>query len=97
MTRNIYEVYAKIVDSTGRYATLDGYPKVFDSNGYDGDIEKTKQRAYGAYYECLGSMCKVDPRQIQIAMIIDVNSGIQLEITKLGDFPNEQANDMELP
>lgn len=86
MVRNIYEVYAKIVDANGSYNTLTGYPKVFDSNSYDGDIAKTLQRAKGAYWECLGAMAKVDTRQIQIAMIIDVNSGIQLEMTKIGKF-----------
>ena len=87
MVRNIYEVYAKVVDANGAYNTLSGYPQVFDSNSYDGDIEKAMNRAYGAYHECLGAMYKRDDRQIQIAMILDTNSGIQLEATKIGNFP----------
>ena len=40
MKREIYEVYAKVVDSTGAYNTLSGYPKVFDSHSYNDDIDK---------------------------------------------------------
>lgn len=86
MERAIFEVYAKIVDANGTYNTLSGYPKIFDSNGYDGDLVKTRQRAYGAYYECLGAMCKVDTRKVQFAMIIDAESGNQIEVHRIGDL-----------
>ena len=87
MQRAIFEVYAKVVDSNGAYNTLSGYPKVFDSNSYDNDREKTKARALGEYYECLGAMYKRDDRQLQIAMIIEVATGQQIEVTKIGNFP----------
>ena len=84
--RRIYEVYAKIVDANGAYNTLSGYPKAFDSKNYNDDTEIAKKRAYGEYCDCLGAMYKRDDRQIQIAMIIDVNNGVQIEMTKIGDF-----------
>lgn len=87
--REIYEVYAKIVDANGTYNTLSGYPKTYDSNGYDGDIEKTMQRAYGGYYECLGAMCKVDSRQIQFAMLLRASDGMQIEKKCIGKFQEE--------
>lgn len=87
MQRAIYEVYAKVVDANGNYNTLTGYPVVFDSNSYGGDVDKTRQRAYGAYHECLGAMCKIDTRLIQIAMILEVATGRQIEVTKIGGFP----------
>ena len=86
MERALFEVYAKIVDANGTYNTLSGYPKVFDSRGYNNDIEKTRKRAYGEWYECLGAMCKVDTRQIQFAMIIDASTGQQLELARIGDL-----------
>ena len=49
MQRQIFEVYAKVVDANGAYNTLSGYPKVFDSKLYDNDIGKALQRARGAY------------------------------------------------
>lgn len=84
MIREIYEVYAKIVDANGAYNTLTGYPKAFDSRSYDNDIDKTRQRAYGEYHACLGEMCKRDDRQEQLAMIIEVSTGIQIERTVIG-------------
>ena len=89
MARAIFEVYAKIVDSTGAYNTLSGYPKVYDSNGYDGDVDKTRQRAYGGYWECLGAMAKVDTRKVQFAMLIDASSGQQIEVSRIGDLNSE--------
>lgn len=86
MQRAIFEVYAKVVDSNGTYNTLSGYPKVFDSVSYDGDIAKTRQRAYGGYHECLGAMAKVDNRKVQFAMLIDASSGQQIEVGYIGDL-----------
>ena len=74
MKRQIYEVYAKIVDANGAYNTLSGYPKVFDSHQYDDDIEKAKNRTYGEYHDVLGAMYKRDDRQLQLAMILDANN-----------------------
>lgn len=65
MTRAIYEVYAKVVDANGAYNTLSGYPKVFDSRNYDGDIAKTLKRATGEFHDTYGAMCKRDDRQVQ--------------------------------
>ena len=86
MAREIFEVYAKVVDANGAYNTLSGYPKVFDSNSYSNDVNKARQRAYGDYHEVLGAMCKVDTRQIQLAMIIDVSSGVQIEVARIGEL-----------
>ena len=89
MQRAIFEVYAKVVDANGTYNTLSGYPKVFDSKLYDDNRDKARQRAYGEYYDCLGAMCKRDDRQLQLAMIIEVATGEQIEMTRLGGFPIE--------
>ena len=86
MAREIYEVYAKIVDANGSYSTLSGYPKAFDSKNYDGDIEKARQRAYGEWHDCLGSMCKRDDRQVQFAMIIRASDGLQIECSRIGSL-----------
>lgn len=91
MKREIYEVYAKIVDANGAYSTLNGYPKVFDSHQYNDDCEKAKNRARAEYHEVLGAMYKRDDRQEQIAMIISANLGIVIESTKIGsvaDLPD---------
>lgn len=84
MPREIYEVYAKVVDANGTYNTLTGYPKTFDSRSYDNDLEKTKQRAYGEWHEALGAMAKIDSRQVQFAMIIRASDGMQIECSCIG-------------
>ena len=86
MERAIFEVYAKVVDANGSYNTLSGYPKVFDSKQLDNDVNKARNKAYGALYECLGSMYKADTRQIQFAMIIDASTGLQIELKRVGDL-----------
>ncbi len=85
--REIYEVYAKVVDANGAYNTLSGYPKAFDSQSYQDDPEKAKARAYGEWHETLGAMFKRDDRQIQIAMIIRASDGVQIENARIGSFP----------
>lgn len=98
MKRAIFEVYAKVVDSTGAYNTLSGYPKVFDSKGYNNDIAKTRQRAYGEYHNALAEMAKVDTRQVQFSMILDAATGIQIELARYGDLaelPDPDGGDDE--
>ncbi len=91
--RVIYEVYAKVVDTNGSYNTLDGYPKVFDSKHYGNDTEKTRNRAEGAFHECIGAMCKVDTRQVQsvIMMTAEGNVIYQRSIGRLADLPDSEV------
>lgn len=89
MIREIFEVYAKVVDANGAYNTLSGYPKTFDSRSYNGDVDKARQRAYGEYHEVLGAMCKRDDRQVQIAMILRASTGQQIERTVLGKIADD--------
>lgn len=84
MRREIFEVYAKIVDANGSYNTLSGYPQVFDSRSYSGDIAKAQDRAYGAWHEVLGAMYKRDDRQLQLALILRASDGLVLESTVIG-------------
>lgn len=76
MKREIYEVYAKIVDATGAYNTLSGYPKTFDSRNYDNDINKTLLRAQGEYHDTLGAMYRRDDRQMQMVMLLSADGAV---------------------
>ncbi len=86
MQRDIFLVYAAVVDANGTYNTLSGYPKTYDSKNYGNDINKTRQRAMGDYYEVLAGMSKIDTRQEQLAMVIDVADGVQIAVTRIGDI-----------
>ena len=93
MARVIYEVNAHVVDANGSYNQLTGYPKVFDSRSYDGDTAKTRQRAEGAFHECIGAMCKIDTRQLQSVVLMTAD-GFMLtkwSIGELSDLPDVEA------
>ncbi|MBR3239165.1 MAG: hypothetical protein IKF99_12075 [Oscillospiraceae bacterium] len=96
MKREIYEVYANIVDANGNYNALSGYPKTFDSKNYGNDLDKTRQRAYGEWHNALSDMAKVDTRQVQIASIIRVSDGMQIALERMGtlaELPDPEAEE----
>lgn len=88
MERNIFEVYAKVVDANGAYNTLSGYPKIFDSRNYNNDISKALQRAKGEFHETFGAMCKRDDRKMQMVILITA-LGQVIERQYIGAVPPE--------
>lgn len=94
MARQIFKVDAQIVDANGAFHTLDGYPKTFDSNFYQGDISKAQKRAEGDMSETWGAMCKRDDRQIQTVMLFTVD-GFVIERKSMGQFPVEVETEEE--
>lgn len=84
--RNIYIINAQIVDATGAFHMLDGYPKRVDSNSYEGDVDKARRRADGEFSDAWGAMCKRDDRLIQTVTLEDVY-GNQLDRKSIGSFP----------
>lgn len=95
MARAIFIIYACYVGANDGFSSLSGYPKVFDSNSYGGDTELTRKRAYADYWDCLGAMGKIDTRKVQEAMIIDVISGIQIEVFRIGDLNPAESGEYE--
>lgn len=91
MARQIFIVDAHIVDANGTFNYISGYPKRFDSNSYDNDIDKTQRRAEGDMSETWGAMCKVDTRQIQTVTLSTVD-GFQIERKTMGQFIEEEPN-----
>lgn len=85
MARQIFIVDARIVDSNGTFNHVSGYPKLFDSNGYGGDIDKTRRRAEGDLSEAWGAMCKVDTRQVW-TVTLETMDGFRLETKSDGKF-----------
>ncbi|MBR2823922.1 MAG: hypothetical protein IKE24_09570 [Clostridia bacterium] len=88
MARQIFIVDALVVDQNGTCNHIDGYPKPFDSNNYQGDVDKAKRRAEGDMSKAWSDMCKIDTRQIQTVTLTTVN-GFQLEKKSMGQFPAE--------
>lgn len=90
MKRQIFEVYAKVVDTNGSYNTLSGYPKVFDSHNYSDDIDKALLRARGEYHDTIGAMCKRDDRQLQTVILMSAD-GFVIERASIGAIADLDA------
>lgn len=97
MQRQIYEVYAKVVDANGSYNTLSGYPKVFDSRSYNNDIEKALRRATGAFAACWSDMCSVDTRQLQTVILMSADGYIldKKQLGRIADLPDPEPEPEE--
>lgn len=84
--RAIYEVYAKVVDSNGSYNTLTGYPKVFDSNNYEGDTDKALARAKAEFANVQNQIYTRDDRQIQTVLLLTARGDVVMKDCR-GNFP----------
>lgn len=93
MAREIFVVYAAIVDSNGTYNALSGYPKAFDSKNYSDDVQKAMNRAYADYHEVLGAFYKRDDRKVQMATILNATTGYQMEFTAIGTLAEPEPED----
>lgn len=95
MNRQIFIVNAHIVDSTGAFHTLDGYPKTFDSNNYNNDIDKAQKRADGDASDTWGAMCKRDDRLLQCVTLETVD-GFQLYKKSMGRISDPDPEPAEV-
>lgn len=85
MKRQIFEVYARIVDSTGQYHILEGYPKTFDSKNYGNDVDKALKRAQSDAYSVASDFSggAGDTRQLQ-TVTISTADGTLVDKIKFG-------------
>ena len=97
MVRQIFEVYAKVVDSNGNYNTLSGYPKVFDSKLNDNDIDKTLRKATAEFYETAGALLKREDRQLQTVILLTADGFVvdHTSIGKIADLPDPEPEPEE--
>lgn len=73
MQRQIFMVYAHVVDATGKLTIFDGYPKAYDSKGFANDVDKTQNRALADAHELLADMYTKDARQLQLVKVETVD------------------------
>ena len=93
MKRQIFEVYAKIVDANGTYNTLSGYPKSFDSHNYGDNVDKALMRATGEFASTWGTMCLREDRQLQTVILMSADGFVidRKVIGKIEDLPDEDS------
>lgn len=69
MNRQIFIVYAHVVDATGKLSILDGYPKAYDSKTNGNDVDKAQGRALADAHGLLADMYTKDTRQLQLVKV----------------------------
>jgi hypothetical protein len=94
MARQIFIVEASLVNAQGVYSMLTGFPKRFDSESYDGDIDKAERRAKAAYHTALGDMYAVDDRMMQTALVMTAD-GFQIAKETIGKVQPTPAPEPE--
>ena len=90
--KNIFIVDAYQVDGQGAFSHINGFPKTFNSESYDGDIDKAKKRATGAFADAWSGFCNVDNKQIQTVVMYDIH-GVRIDEKTIGDFPAEEPQE----
>lgn len=88
--REIFLVDAKVVDATGAYNNLSGYPQPFDSKFNDNDVDKAMNKAYAAYENAAsaGHTAATSGRPLTMVSLIRVSDGKQLEKKAIGKIPD---------
>lgn len=82
--RQIFEVHATIVDSTGARNVLSGFPKIFDSKNqqFNNDIDACLQRAEAEAHKTFGDMLLVTTRQLQTVILQTVDGRQILKLSR---------------
>ena len=73
MARNVFTVMATQVDSHGVFSTVSGFPKRFDSDSYNGDVDKALRRAKSAYHARLTDTYASDSLQMSTVTLSEAN------------------------
>ena len=89
MQREIYEVTAKVVDASGAYNSLSGFPKSFDSHQNNDDLDKTRNKAYAAFDDAgsQGYTAGANGRPLTIVSLLRISDGLQIEKKCIGKMP----------
>lgn len=97
--RNIFIVNAtQVVTSEshpeGLFSPVPGYPKTYDSNSYNGDIELTRRMANAEYYNRLGNMYgDTNANRVMKTVTLENAKGELLLHESIGEFPAEEPEE----
>lgn len=96
MSRNVFIVDAHQINGDGAYAHINGYPRTFDSESYDGDVDKALKRATGAFATAWAGFCAVDNMMLQNVTLSDITGFLIRKETvgKLSVEPEPETNNV---
>lgn len=91
MERNVIIVNAtQVVTSDshpeGLFSVMSGFPKIYDSVNYDGDIDQTMKAAKSAYFDQLSKNYSYTNRAMT-TVTLEMANGRQLLYESVGRFP----------
>jgi hypothetical protein len=101
MARVIYIVnVAQVVTSEnhpeGLYSNKSGYPKLFDSRSYDGNLDKAFRMAESEYRDCESVMlADENPVRVMTTITLERADGIMIYHRSMGTFPAEPEPEPE--
>lgn len=92
MTRNIFIVNAtQLVVSTsnptGLFSTMNGYPKLYDSNSYNGDTDAALRAAKAEYFSRLSANYTGSANRAMAIITLEQANGQQIMRECIGTFP----------
>lgn len=92
MARNIFIVDAKQVvvsdnNPQGLYSTVNGYPKNFDSDSYNGDTDAALRAAKAEYYSRLSANYTGSANRVMAIVTLEQANGQQIMRDCIGGFP----------
>ena len=86
MARNIFRVDATQVNAQGQYSTVSGFPKTFDSDSYEGDVDKALRRAKSAFFAQCSTNYATDGKIMQTVILTQANGQTIMRDSE-GAFP----------
>ena len=86
LKREIYQVDAKVVDASGGYNNITGYPATFDSHQNNDDCDKAYLKALKSFSdaESNGYQAAQSGRPLTIIMLTRINDGRQMKKSVIG-------------
>ena len=90
MARNIFIVDAFQVNTSGQFQHITDFPKPFNSDSYNGDVDKALKRATGAFAAQHSAFCNADNYKIAHVTLTDI-AGNQLRHEVIGILTDEPA------
>lgn len=89
MKRAIYVVNAMVVDASGAFNNVGGYPATFDSHTLNDDVDKAEARAYASFFSACsaGETAKSNGRPLTVVTLTNVNNGMLTESRRIGEMP----------
>lgn len=76
MARDIFIVNATQVNAQGQFSVVSGFPKNFDSNSYDNDVDKALRRAKSAFHAQCSTNYATDGKVMQTVTLVQANGQI---------------------